>query len=315
MANITDLRKLKDIEVLNRTILHKRPHGVLQVGVKDIPLNMAVQRLGGMKKLQQLANRYFNRGGASSMFGANERFARIGTQAEQVLDRMIGLSFKQSNAITKYVNNEVMSGVDNFELTDEFYCLALEQSALVGFKSLTATNYGATFDNTGATADGVSQYIGTGIIPSDNANRLNNVDAQCFCVENYDTTQGAGLFYVNEGGSQLGLAQQTAQNRINGSVNKSTGLLIYGDDGFQNDTLYGVDRENATQESISKNGANGATASVNSSSQPADEILLGTTGTVNLNAKLGSFKYGASIGFDQSAHNTNVRQLLSDLAS
>ena len=73
MTKEQDLRKLTDIEVYNATIIPNRPNGVMQVGKQYIPLNRAVQRLGGIKKLQQLMNRHFNSGGLSKLAGSNPK--------------------------------------------------------------------------------------------------------------------------------------------------------------------------------------------------------------------------------------------------
>jgi len=240
-------------------------------------------------------------------------------EAQAVLDRMFNLSSKQTNAIVRFVDSEVLAG--NWALTDEFYCLALGwPNALQGFKSLTATNYGATFDNTGATFDGVSQFIGSGIIPSANTDRLNDVDTQCFCVENYDTGKdNAILFGAFQSTKKLYMIQRPAANlQINYWVNQVLASVYGVISDFQNNELYGVNRVLNSAAQLYINGLQVDSETDSTADQNDIELFIGAsdsngTAASHINAKLGSFKYGAAIGFDQAAHNTNVRQLLADL--
>lgn len=241
---------------------------------------------------------------------------------QDALDNYTGLTALQVGAINAFINAEGA----NYDTYDEFFLYPLGAlNGLTGFKGTLGVNVEeATFDIGGILVDGADQFFDTTIIPSSGLTKasLNDIDIQCFVKDNLDTGQGPALFGVIGGsGNNLSIVQQTTQDRLNASVNRNGGTnLLLGDDGFIDETLYGLHRDDSSNAEVYKDGVQAVTAAQASTGLPDEAIYLGarnnnTTADFFINAKISTYKIGASIGFSQSLHNTNVRQLLTTLGT
>ena len=130
------------------------------------------------------------------VFGAESPEGEIISQeAQEVLDRMTGLTAQEHQAIINFVNQESASlGNGNWALIDEFFCFSLAGATnpLIGFITKTATNNGAVLSIEGAEFDANSDFIDFNFTPSvDGVNfQQNNALLMAYIVEfiNVDTS-------------------------------------------------------------------------------------------------------------------------------
>lgn len=244
------------------------------------------------------------------------------TEAQAVIDRMLGLTSTQETAIKTFVDAEVSAG--NWSLTDEFWCLCLGfPNALIGFKSFTATNNGAAFDVGGALFNGSTQFIDSVITPSTDLTQasLNDIDVQCFVKENYDTSDVVIPFGSKDSNHRIWTYQRNSVNTLAYSINANSNSAYNAPQMFfQDETLYGISRENSSSQSLLIDGLQVDLEADVSTGIPTESIFIGCynnngAAQSHINAKISTFKIGAAIGFDQAAHNTNVRILLTTLGA
>ncbi len=117
----TDLRKLNINQVAQRTIMTNYRNGVLRPNA-DIAINRSIQRFGSKRKAtglrgssntSQFENRYMNSGGVSDTFfgkrgGVTINF--ITKEAQDVFDKMTGLTNREMFAIQVFVISQVRAG-------------------------------------------------------------------------------------------------------------------------------------------------------------------------------------------------------------
>jgi hypothetical protein len=323
MSKEKDLRKLTDIQVLNATILPNRPHGVFQYGEQYISLNRAAQRLGGIKKLQQLLNRYFNKGGVSSMFGSRAKFSdnlsNVIAEVQAVFDRMPTLSENEKDAVATFIINE--KNIGNYDLYDEFYCLSLgATNGLIGFKSKTATaNGGITWGVNGATFNGTTGYIDTDWNPASDGVNYKSGDAYVsMFIKDFTQTASDRIPFGSYDGTSYDFINAYQLGRINGALFTSV---------ENTEINYGASLDNA----LFSVGSSGGNTTVYLDGIFGDtDVFDGTTalntapfyiGARNDESSSGFFVQGtisstligAEIGFDHAAHNTNLRLFLATL--
>ncbi len=244
------------------------------------------------------------------------------SDVQDALDNYTGLTAKQVGAINRFINSEGA----NYDTYDEFFLYPLGASnGLIGFKgTLGVNNNDATFDIGGILFDGVDQYFGTTIIASSGLTKgsQDNLDIQCFLKDNLDAGNTKVLFgALGSLGTILDLFQKPSSNQVRFAVNKNTASNFATVDGLLNDnTLYGASRSSSLNQDIYIDGIEEQSSAAESSGIPDVTMDVGalnndSTHQLFINAKIATWKIGAAIGFNQALHNTNVRQLLTDLGT
>lgn len=244
-----------------------------------------------------------------------EFLIELGTFAQPVIDRFTGLSEVQDTAIRNFVNQETRDG--NWGLYDEFFCFALgETNSLIGFKSKTATNNGATFDVNGATFNG-AEYINTNWIPSsDGVNyQLDNAFFGSY-IKTKDSIGKSLTGMLGAGTAILRDSEGTSATTIAiNSTSNSNALHT-----LVNDSVMIVSRADASNLKLWRNG--GTVQTIANASTGLSSISFFTGGNNNAGGLYGGYNgtistwiAGASIGFDQVAHNTNLRAMLTELGT
>lgn len=234
--------------------------------------------------------------------------------ADQVLSRFSNLSTLEEDAVRTYVDAEVAVG--NWGKYDEFWCYSLSgNNALIGFIDKTATNIGNTpIDVNGASFNGVDQYFRTHWTPTLDANNWTKDDAQLTCYlkssirtsNNFDYPFGANFNYVE-------IFNNVWSARMNSNGAKSfTG-------GTFDDVVVGVWRDGAPEINLVRDGVSESRSDALATNLTNIEFFVGANsnqGNLNnpINGVISTFYIGATLQ-SQTAHNTNVRTLLTTLGA
>ncbi len=242
----------------------------------------------------------------------------VSPEAQAVLDRYIGLTGTETDAIVAFVDAEVSDG--NWDTYDEFFLFPLgATNGLIGFKSVTGTIVNdPTFDIGGLLFNGTTQYFDTTIDPSTDLTQasLNDIDIQCFCKDNLSTDSNDYLHGCRSGSSELSNYQ--GPSSIRARVNTAFIVTQYdGQPEFQDENLYGIGRDESVNAEIFVDGIEVRTEADASNGFPDEPIYIGARSPVAafLNCKVATFKIGAAIGFNQADHNTNLRTMLTTLGT
>jgi len=235
----------------------------------------------------------------------------LGVFAQPVLDRYSALTQTETDAITAFVNAEVRAG--NWGLYDEFFCFSLNATdRLIGFKSKTATLIGVpTFDINGATFNGIDQAINTNYNPTNDAVNYKQDDAMAgiFAFSNPDDAGGS---FMLSGGNTL----TSMRNSASGStLGLNSGGDAFATTDIPDNTLIVVRRIVSTEMVAVTNGNLGASRALASTGIDNNSFLLAVRQSLSNWAEctISTAIFGGAIGFNQSAHNTNQRKLLTDL--
>ena len=228
----------------------------------------------------------------------------------------------EAQAISDFIVAEKSDG--NYALYDEFFLLSLgATNSLNGFKGTKGTaNGGITWDVNGATFNGTTGYIDTNWTPSVDGVNLTQDDALLgFFVKDKITGATAksymgsignvsneNLFMRIANGTNMGISVNSA------TVNSGGG----GDVSIGDNKLWASTRTANSFHTLYKDGASQGTrssTSVGLSDEPLAIGALNNQGVISefLNVTMSTAIVGAAIGFDHATHNTNVRQLLTDL--
>lgn len=238
---------------------------------------------------------------------------------QEAMDQYTGLSAKDLAFINTYIT---VSG-SNYPLTDEFFPFILgsnvEANGSIGLKGTVGTLNGATdptFDIGGILFDASStQYFDTTIILSTDLTKasLNNIDIQCFVTDNLDTGTNKDVFGVLGTSSQRTHLRQSSNivYRVNSASLGSSSVSSV----FQDETLYGLHRDDSANQELFVNGLEVNTGAIVASGLPDFSMYVGANNTVGsaanfINAKISSLKISAAIGFNQALDNTAVRAAL-----
>lgn len=316
MGKELDLRKLTDVEVYNATILPNRPHGVFQTGKQYIPLNRAVQRLGGVKKLHQLINRNFNHGGTSKMFGANPVFTSgpgMDPDAQAWIDRMTAPTALEQSSINTFVLAEKASG--NWSLYDEFYCHSLgSTNGVIGSRAKIATiNGGVTWSINGATFNSTTGYLGSGYNPTTDATNLTLEDG--IITQFVKTVPKDSSFTF---GATTATPNRTVIRKFDATtIQHGLSVNFFGSiETWRADMLVAISHVSGA-ELLHMDGVLEDTDVIAATGLPNQEYLIGAyfngTPCCFTDATISTTLIGAGSGFDHVAHNTNVRSLLTNL--
>lgn len=238
--------------------------------------------------------------------------------ADLVIARMANLSGSEETAIRDFVDAEVIAGT--WDLIDEFYCFALNSTDwLTGFRSKTCTNQGATQTTGGATFNGSTQYIESNWIPS--------VDGVQYQLD--DALVAAFIYAVDSGGNAYALGcadgnndhivfiDAQSSNNFQYDLHGTGTVVDIGD--RTSKTLIAIERTSSINQALYEDGILVDSDSGSTSIDlPTVEIYFGArngdgTADVHFDGIISTVTLGAGATFDHSAHNTNVRQLLTDL--
>jgi len=205
-------------------------------------------------------------------------------------------------------------------LIDEFWCFKLssEANALTGWKSKTAVNYGADkvtegFEFIRANGD----YIDTtfNISAGGDNYEQNNAYAEAYVhtiVNNANTTPFAAI-KLEAGAGSFGFRRTGLVGPYIYS-NSDTSPPRYSQD-MTNGSAYGIARTNSTNFHYYKDGISIWNPNKSSIAPASVNFLIGKNGWGDLlDGKISSFLVVAGIGFNHSAHHTNLMQLFTDLA-
>lgn len=230
--------------------------------------------------------------------------------------RMTSPSITEQAAVNTFVIAEKASG--NWSLIDEFYLMSLgATNGLIGAKSKSATAFGGiTWDVNGATFNGINAYIDTDFNPSvDGVNYTLN-DALALSVNsavpinNNQSLWGAFSLVTPAG---MGAWKNGGQFRaLANSSNFNSGLLF-----DEHDSLNGFVRTSNSALKLIQ-GTDEADFSLPAAILPNDTVFIGAANDAGSpihygDSSISSLVIGAGVGFNHAAHNTNVRNLLTDL--
>jgi len=232
-----------------------------------------------------------------------------------VVDRLIDATILELDSIQTLVNRGVTNGW--WVLLDEIYSFSLSGSNnLAGFKIVTPTNSGATFDINGATFAG-GQHIKSGYIPSVDGVKytLNDAMGGVYIFDNeptQNTKQFLGGFGVT--GERLTLFYQN-NPQVSGNINDLGQPNLAGD---PTGNLLAMRRENAAGKAWVRDGVEESDDSSSAVGVPNVEMYIGArnnngtadipwTGTISI-----AF-FGAGATFPHSDFNTDIRNYLTNL--
>lgn len=245
----------------------------------------------------------------------NLPWATVSEEAQYVLDRMTGLTAIEETAIINFVDQENDDG--NWGLYDEFFCFALGgANALVGFKTKTATNNGATFDVNGANT--VAGFINSNYNPSVDGVNWQLLDAMFgmfFKVSDKRGVQNGNGALTGE--STLIRDFESSANLtgfINGNSRKAEDL----GNNINDNELIVLSRKSVSENIFYRDGTSSGNTSLGVDPDTvtnADLYIGQANGGDDYQGTISSFIVGASIGFDQVQHNLNLRAFLTELGT
>ena len=239
-------------------------------------------------------------------------------EATAVINRMSNLSAAEVAAITTFVDAEVANG--NWTLYDEFYCFALNSiDALTGFFALTATAVNDPIHTIleGYVLNGSTQRINTNFNPIvEGVNYVQDDALYGALVHTATPDTGNNTLIGMAFGNPHSMIQDNSSTDLVFDINMNSWLSASGD-GVESDTLYIVERTGASSVEIFRDGSSlWSSIGVPSTGLPDSDFWIGSRGANGqyLDCIVSTFIVGAAIGFNQSAHNINVRALLINLA-
>lgn len=237
--------------------------------------------------------------------------------AQAWIDRLTAPIPQVQTALNTFIISEKLAGTNNFNKWDEFFCLGLgSTNSVIGAIAKTGTAFGGiTFDNTGADFNGTDGYIDTDWNPSVDGDNFTQNDAMHggLVVSWADELTQLIWGHADDTGkrNQFGPLNGTTLLTSVNSANKSTVFALL------EDTLYVLARSGSANFKIFEDGVDSRTVTVASATLDDETFALGASNDTPVanfwEGKLFSFVVGGAIGFDQDAHNTNVRQLKADL--
>ena len=231
--------------------------------------------------------------------------------AEAWLNRMTSPTTTEQEGINNYVIAEKAANI--WGLRDEDYVLCLGAvNSIVGAISKTAIiNGGVTFDVNGATFNGTNGYINTNWIASvDGVNYVLNDSNISFFLKQVNPTASLKVAMgALAGRTDFGIRSTTSESRIN-----NTQLNVVG--AVSNNEMWAM-VDDATNIRLFKDGGVNTTG-VGGTTVSTEEIYLGARNNSGIAASfaditMSTFCVSAAIGWDHTAHNTNVRNLLTTL--
>ncbi len=226
----------------------------------------------------------------------------------------------QEEILDYYVVNEKSTANDNWSLTD--YLVALQLGSTNGVVSkdgttISTVNGGVTFDEFGATGNGVDGYINanTNLTGKDNYS-LNDGSISVFFSEfdNSTNVNHFASFDSSQGGTFL--TSSTVQN-IDAGLNSDNTTNIPLD--IPDNTTLSISRNNNLDFDIIKNGVSALTINEPSNIIANSSLTLFAAGLDDnppilfSESKISTVAASASIGFDHAAHNEHVRLLVAGL--
>lgn len=241
----------------------------------------------------------------------------VDPDAQAWFDRMTAPTEDEKAAINTFIVQEKADG--NFALYDEFFLLVLGgTNSLVGAKSKTAAVLGGVaFDTDGATFNGVNGYIDSNFDLSTDSLLYSINDGLISSFINQSVNASAKSFYGIQNGasirSRLRIDMGFVAHAINGSQTQILGTV-------PNKSTTTIDRVNNSGDRYFLDGILTNTSSSSSSSIPVGNVFVGAMNNNGVagnysNISVSTFLIGSAIGFDHSAHNTNIRALLTTLGT
>lgn len=243
------------------------------------------------------------------------------TVVQEAIDQYSGLSAKD----LAFINTLITLEGSNYDLYDEFFPYILgsnvEANGSIGLKGTTGTpTNDPTFDIGGLLFDGVDQYFDTTLAPDALTKASqNDIDVQCFVKDNLNIADTKVLFGIFASGKGLELFEIPSTPSFVYTVNSTSGLIAASSGGFQDNTMYGIGRDEAVNMEMYVGGVEFATGA-KASALPDVSMFVGARNTgiadiLHINAKVSTLKMGAAIGFSQSIHNSSVRTALAGYGS
>lgn len=262
-----------------------------------------------MRKIPDVNKHIFKQPGLVWSIGGDS----ISSEAQAVLDRLIGLTNEEESYIATFVDAEVSNG--NWALIDEFFFFP---SGLIGFKSLTATNQGGTLSANGIEFDGSTQYLQSGFIASSHGGNysLNNALVGGWIYDNQSAGANDRVF-----GAVDGVPERTQMYWAGGTTFRC-GVNQAPDSSFTNGNFvdkesYYMTAEGSNATTFIKGGNLVGSAAIAKTTMPTTEIYIGARNNNGSDADhwdgiISTFVVGASIGFNHSEHHSNIETLLSN---
>ena len=188
----------------------------------------------------------------------------------------------------------------------------------MGWKGKTAINSGCTFDVNGATFDGVANIIDTNYNPSIDAVNLSQNNAIMGAFIKVAT--GSGFRSAIGGRTTLPtllLGGNSGTNFVNFHVNANEEYRKNVAGGFANNTLYVGSRITAGASSGYVNGVLDGTDNAAPSGVIKNAVIdIGSYNTsLFYQGTISTVIFAGAIGFDNAAHNTNIRALLTSIGT
>lgn len=269
-----------------------------------------------VKNIPGLNTEVFNPKGLP--FGSSSE-ASFDPDAQAWIDRMVSPSSSEQAAINTFVVAEKAAG--NWTLYDEFFCLALgNTNSLVGAKSkIASASGGITWDSDGALFNGTNGELNANFIPSIDGNNFTSNNALIGVYVKTLTLKAQSACGVSSAvGGETAINGNLSPN-INVVVNNGTSLIV--SQNIQSDSIYVAAREDANNSTLYENGIEIGTIASTTTGSGNSNMYIGVLNffdiirTGHFSGKLSSFIIGGESGFNQSSHNTNVRNLITDLSS
>ncbi|MEP3387720.1 MAG: hypothetical protein ABJO02_06015 [Reichenbachiella sp.] len=244
----------------------------------------------------------------------------IDSDIQTVYGRMSTLNNTEKTAINDFILAEKAAG--NYDKYDEFFLFPLgSTNGLIGFKSKTGTAHGGViWDINGATFDGVDDYIDTNWNPSLDGNNFTLNDSQFgFFIFNRGAKGGnVWLGGCMDASTISYIGDNSGAGLTSGGMSASGYKTFDPNSEFISLTMYNMRRNSSTNISMDIDGVEKSSPALTSISLTNNNFYIGA---INNNGSPSSYNkntissvlFGASIGFDGLAHNTNVRQLLTGL--
>ena len=180
------------------------------------------------------------------------------------------------------------------------------------------TNNGATKVADGYSFDGIDDYIDSNYSPSSGNNySLNDALVGAYLKTKGPAVGNRNLLGLADAGDIIRIMEQDANNRIQIRINQSGSANLLSET-FQDQTYYVNTRVASNSIIFYKDGQQATTNNQASTSIPSNNLFIGAersggSDVGNYDGIISSFIAGSGIDFNQSAHNTNLRTLLTSL--